>query len=47
MDNGVKQHNLVGSSFGITDGEIYDVCHWDSFRWHDIYTKFHDKWFTH
>jgi hypothetical protein len=22
-------------------GRVYDVCHRDGLRWHDIYTKFH------
>jgi hypothetical protein len=28
-------------------GEIYKVCRWDGFRWHDIHTKFLDDWFRH
>jgi hypothetical protein len=25
--------------------EIYELCHWDGLRWHDIHTKFREDWF--
>jgi hypothetical protein len=28
-------------------GEIYEVCHWDGLRCHDIHTKFYKDWFMH
>jgi hypothetical protein len=28
-------------------GGIYEVCHSDGFRYHDIYTKFYKDWFRH
>jgi hypothetical protein len=28
-------------------GGIYEVCHWDGLRCHDIHTKFHKDWFRH
>jgi hypothetical protein len=27
--------------------EIYEVGHWNQFRWHDVRTKFHDDYFRH
>jgi hypothetical protein len=28
-------------------GRIYEVCHLDGLRWHDIHTRIHDNWFRH
>jgi hypothetical protein len=28
-------------------GVIYEVHHWDDFRWHDIFARFYEDWFGH
>jgi hypothetical protein len=28
-------------------GGIYNVCHWNGLRGHDVHTKFHDIWFRY
>jgi hypothetical protein len=28
-------------------GRIYEMCHLDGFRCHDIHTKFHNNWSRH
>jgi hypothetical protein len=35
----IQTHRLMGG--------IYEVCHWDGLRCHDIHMNFHQDWFSH